>query len=82
MNEERLVALEIKMKILNESLNEEKQFHRNEIQAIKKSLSDLHLEFEEIINLVRSIKWWLVGMVSFIVIEQVGLAEFFKKILL
>ena len=79
--EERLVRLEIEVKMLTDQQQEAKIDHRHEMKEIRSAVNTLSKEFAQIITLVKSIKWWLIGAVSVMLMSEAGFAKVVLKLI-
>ena len=80
MSEERLVRLELTCEAFKDELKSSKLDHKQELQDVRIAITTLTGEFDKIIGLIKSIKWWLIGAVSFLVLQDIGLFQFLKRI--
>ena len=79
--EERLVKLEVTCELFKAELKSSKLDHKQELKDVRTAINVLTGEFDKIIQLIKSIKWWLIGAVSFLVLQEIGLLGFIKKVL-
>jgi len=79
--EERLIRLETNHGALSDQVKEMRREHKEEMEALKVQMSELVKILQSITTKVNSIKWWLIGFISFIVIEEVGIIEFIKRLI-
>jgi len=68
---ERILAVEIRQ-----------EEHANRIEHLESKQALLHTDMNELKRILINIKWWLMGVGSVYVIEQIGLLEFLKKVLI
>lgn len=79
--EERVVKLELNHDMLDAQIKELRKEHREQIQAVKNQMRELVDIVENMSITMNSIKWWLIGFISFIVAEQSGILSLIKKVL-
>lgn len=53
--------------------------HEKRLTTVEAQIQMLHLDLGELTGLIRNIKWWLVGVGSFYIIDQVGIVGFISK---
>ena len=56
--------------------------HTHRIESLESKQALLHTDMNELKRILINIKWWLMGVGSVYVIEQIGLWEFLKKVLI
>lgn len=78
--EERLIKLETNHTVLSEQVKEMRKEHREEMRAIKGQMREVVNVLESITTTVNSIKWWLIGFISFIALQETGMINFIKKV--
>lgn len=79
--EERIIRLETNHVMLDSQLREMRAEHKEQIAVIKKQMRELNGMLNNITSAVNSIKWWLIGFVSFVAMEQFGVFGVLKRIL-
>ena len=69
--EERILQIEIQV-----------SHHADQIREMRMLHKELKTEFYALEETLKSIKNWIIGAIAFAVIEQMGLLEFLKKVLI
>jgi len=78
--EERLIKLETNHSVLSDQVKEMRKEHREEMKVIKGQMREVVNVLESITTTVNSIKWWLIGFISFIALQETGIINFIKKV--
>ncbi len=53
--------------------------HEKRLTIVEAQIQLLHLDLGELTGLIRNIKWWLMGVGSFYIIDQIGFWGFLTK---
>lgn len=69
-NTERIVRLE-----------EKSDTHEERIDALEDRVGVLHKDLSKLISLTSNIRWWLIGVGSFYITQEVGVMPLVKKLL-
>lgn len=69
-NNERLVKAESRI-----------EQHEERIDQLQLKTDNMHMDLQELKNLLNSIKWWLYGIGTFYIISEVGMTHALKKYL-
>ncbi len=54
--------------------------HERRLTTVEAQIQLLHLDLGELTGLIRNIKWWLTGVGSLYITEQIGFMAFLSKI--
>jgi len=68
-HEEKLIKLEIKV-----------EGHEERLDGLESRVGVLHKDLNKLIALTSNIKWWVIGVGSVYIVEQIGLMPFIKKL--
>ncbi len=55
--------------------------HAQRISHVENKVASLHADLTDLKRILLNIRWWLVGVGSFYMLEQVGFVETVKKLL-
>lgn len=54
---------------------------KDDVSVLQSQVGVLHRDLRKLIALTSNIKWWLTGVGSLYVAEQIGVLPFFKKLI-
>lgn len=67
-NAERIVRLESKVEI-----------HEERLDGVENRVGVLHRDLGKLISLTSNIRWWLIGVGSFYIVQEIGIMPLIKK---